>query len=86
MSALLDGSNPDEFAILASGFSILPDRPMANDESGGSLLTLTLHITEGATEEFIPPRTVQNILNIIAGTVVQITDVLSSNGENSVEP
>ncbi|XP_050368998.1 homeobox-leucine zipper protein ROC2-like [Argentina anserina] len=88
MSALLDGVNPDEVPILASGFSILPDRPMANiDESGGSLLTLALHITEGgATEEFIPPSTVQTILHIIAGTVIQITHVLSNDGENSVEP
>ncbi|PRQ31656.1 putative START-like domain-containing protein [Rosa chinensis] len=86
MSALLDGSNPDHVAILASGFSILPDRPMANDESGGSLLTLALHITEGgAAEEYIPPQTFQNILNIIAGTVIQITEVLSNEGENSVE-
>ncbi|KAK9938465.1 hypothetical protein M0R45_015198 [Rubus argutus] len=86
MSALLDGANPDHVAILASGFSILPDRPMADDESGGSLLTLALHITEGgATEEYIPPQTVQNVHNIIAGNVIQISHVVLNDGENSDE-
>ncbi|KAH0986874.1 hypothetical protein GBA52_014051 [Prunus armeniaca] len=48
---LINGGNTDYVAILPSGFSIFPDKPMHQDETGGSLLTIAFHIALGASTE-----------------------------------
>ncbi|ONI13150.1 hypothetical protein PRUPE_4G205900 [Prunus persica] len=73
MTDLINGGNPDYVAILPSGFSILPDKPMHQDETGGSLLTIAFHIALGAsTEEHMSPHQHLNVGHKILETTLSL--------------
>ena len=77
MRHLVDGSDPDRVQILASGFSILPERPPAMPEArlGGTILTLSFQIMDLGfltTYDYLPPAAVATIYKMITETVSNI--------------
>ena len=59
--------------MLASGFTILPDRPRKNgEEAGGTLLTIAFQIMDdfASTPEYLPPMSVTTVYTILAETVL----------------
>ncbi|XP_034211632.1 homeobox-leucine zipper protein PROTODERMAL FACTOR 2-like isoform X2 [Prunus dulcis] len=69
---------PDHIPILPSGFSILPDRPIHRDETGGSLLTIAFHVVaKSPTDEHEPSNQLGFLMhNIIAKTLMSIKEAL----------
>lgn len=87
MTELINGGNPDDVAILPSGFSILPDKPMHQDETGGSLLTIAFHIALGASTEHMPPDQHLNVLHrILETTVSSIKEGLEYTIQRLIKP
>ncbi|XP_048420049.1 homeobox-leucine zipper protein MERISTEM L1-like [Pyrus x bretschneideri] len=80
MTELINGGNPDNLAILASGFSILPDKPMHRDDTGGSLLTIAFHVAAGtSTQEHVFAHQHANLMYcVLASTVVSVEERLQS--------
>ncbi|KAM1116961.1 hypothetical protein TB2_007298 [Malus domestica] len=80
MTELINGGNPDNLAILASGFSILPDKPKHRDDTGGSLLTIAFHVAAGtSTQEHVSAHQHANLMYcVLASTVVSVEDGLQS--------
>ncbi|XAR56662.1 hypothetical protein NMG60_11037224 [Bertholletia excelsa] len=71
LNSVLTGDNPDRTKILASGFTILPDRPiMHGEEIGGTLLTIMFQIVdeEGSSPTYLPPRTIKTAFHLIKKT------------------
>lgn len=68
----------DHITILPSGFSILPDRSIHRDETGGSLLTIAFHVVaKSPTDEHEPSNQLGLLMhNIIAKTVMSIKEAL----------
>ena len=86
-SALVNGTvNPDNVAVLPSGFAILPDRaPKSDDEDGatGSFLTVAFHIIDNdSSKEYVPPDSLDTIQRIMKETVASVkAEVLRPAGE-----
>ncbi|KAK6934404.1 START domain [Dillenia turbinata] len=71
MSMVVCGGDPGDIAILPSGFSILPDRPVARGEqSPGTLLTIAFQLMDtSSTSGRIPINSQETIYTLIMGTV-----------------
>lgn len=85
ISLVLNGGNPDNIAILPSGFAILPDRPTwgsgsSGKESSGSLVTVAFHIVDGASsEDSIPPESLDTMHHILMETAISIRTAVTPN-------
>ncbi|BFG29477.1 hypothetical protein CerSpe_157510 [Prunus speciosa] len=75
---LMKDECPDHITILPSGFSILPDRSIHREETGGSLLTIAFHVVvKSPTDEHEPSSQLGLLMhNIIAKTVMSIKEAL----------
>ncbi|XP_057460659.1 homeobox-leucine zipper protein PROTODERMAL FACTOR 2-like [Actinidia eriantha] len=73
LNSVFGGENTDNIQMLASGFTILPDRPRKNgEEAGGTLLTIAFQILDdfASTPEYLPPMSVTTVYTILAETVL----------------
>lgn len=77
MSVILRGGNPDNVAILPSGFAVVPERPRMNGEeveSDGSILTVALNIIDHLVTEKIPFDSMVSMHRIMGETVASIKE------------
>ncbi|XP_022941488.1 homeobox-leucine zipper protein MERISTEM L1-like isoform X1 [Cucurbita moschata] len=75
MSILLRGGNPDNVAILSSGFVVLPDNLKMNGqevEADGSIVTVALNIVDHSITERIPFDSMVSMHRIMNETVASI--------------
>lgn len=80
MSAVFHGGNPDNVAILPSGFAVLPDKPNMNGEeyeTDGSILTVALNIIDHSITERIPYESMDSMHKIMDETVASIKEAFT---------